>query len=214
MMQLPILSFFSHDSILLGEDGRTHQPIEQLAQLRAIIGNTVFRPCDLNELVAGYQICIKNFQPVSFALSRTEIQHIEGTSFEGALCGGYLLENTFAKPNIVIVSSGSEMALAVKVAKELRKKYAVNVVSMPSIEVFEKQSVTYKNKVINKDANLVLCIEASNDTKWLKVLGSNSAFFGVEEYQGSGSGEEIYSKAGFNVKNIVRFVENKLKSKQ
>ncbi|MBP3431648.1 MAG: transketolase [Clostridia bacterium] len=211
MMKLPVMSFFTHDSVFVGQDGPTHQPIEQIGQLRAIIGNTVFRPCDYKELVAGYNTCLKEYIPVTFALSRQDIEHVDGTSFEGALQGGYLLENTTQKPEVVLIASGGEVPLAVKVAKELRKKYQVNVVSMPSIELFEKQSNAYKNKVICKEANLVLAIEASNDSKWLKLVGEKGAFYGVENYMGSGSGEEVYAKAGFVAKSVVKFVESKMK---
>lgn len=213
IMQLPVMSFFSHDSIFIGKDGITHQPIEQLGQLRAIIGNNVFRPCDYQELVAGYNICLNNDVPVCFALSRQEIPQIEGTSYEGALQGGYIVMGN-AKAQIVLVASGSEVYLATLAAKELSKKHTVCVVSVPCIEVFEKQTVAYKNKVINKDAALVLAIEASNDTKWLKIIGQNGAFFGVEEYQGSGEGEEVYAKAGFTAKNIAKFAESKLAAKK
>lgn len=214
MMKLPVMSFYTHDSLAVGQDGKAHQPIEQISQLRAIIGNTVYRPCDYKELVAGYNICVKEYLPVTFALTKQNIGHVEGTSYEEALNGGYILENTTQKPNIILVASGSEVELAVKVAKELRKKYLVNVVSMPSIEMFEKQTTVYKNKVINKDAELVVSIEASNDTKWLKVLGRNGVSFGIENYIHSGNGEEVYSKAGFNVKNIVKFVEAKFKAQK
>lgn len=213
LMKLPVMSFFTHDSVAVGQDGPTHQPIEQLGMLRSIIGNSVFRPCDFKELVAGYYLAVKEYLPICFALSRQDIPHIENTSYEGALLGGYVLKNSSPKPKIVLVASGSEVALAVEVAKELEKKHhLVNVVSMPSIEVFEKQTASYKAKVIAKDA-LVVVIEASNDTKWLKVL-PNCEFFGVEEYQGSGDGAEIYANAGFTVKNIVKFVENKFKSQK
>ncbi len=214
MMKLPVMSFFTHDSLTVGQDGTAHQPIEQITQLRAIIGNTVYRPCDYKELVAGYNICVKEYMPVTFALTKQNVGHIDGTSYEGALNGGYLLENTTQKPNIILVASGSEVELAVKVAKELRKKYLVNVVSMPSIEMFEKQTPAYKNKVINKDAELVVSIEASNDTKWLKILGKNGVSFGIENYVHSGNGEEVYLKSGFNVKNVVKFVETKFKAQK
>lgn len=214
MMKLPVMSFFTHDSIIVGQDGPSHQPIEQLSQLRSIVGNTVFRPCDYKELIAGYYTCLHQYLPVSFALTRQNVEHIDGTSYEGALQGGYLIENTSLKPDITIVASGSEVELAVKVAKELRKKYQVNVVSMPSIEVFEKQPTAYKNKIISKDSTLVLAVEASNDSKWYKILGSNGVFFGVENYMSSGNGEEVYEKAGFNVKNIVKFAETKLKAQK
>lgn len=214
MMNVPVMSFFSHDSLAVGQDGPTHQPIEQLGQLRAIIGNTIFRPCDHKELVAGYNVCIKGYMPVTFALSRQNIPQVEGSSYEGALMGGYLLENTSAKPEIVLVASGAEVALAVDVAKELRKKHEVNVVSMPSLEIFEAQSAAYKNKIISKDAALVFAIEASNDTKWLRVLGKNSEMFGVSSYMGSGDGAQVLEKAGFTVKNLVKTIEAKLKQQK
>lgn len=214
MMKLPAMSFFTHDSIAVGQDGPTHQPIEQLAQLRAILGNTVFRPCDYKELVAGYCTCIKGYTPVCFSLTRQDVEHIDGTSYEGALMGGYILKNNSSKPKVVLVASGSEVALAVNVANELKKKYAVNVVSMPSIEVFERQSVSYKNKVLSKDASLIVAIEASNDCKWLKVVGERGVFFGLDSYQSSGTGDEVYSSAGFNVKNVTKFIENKIKAQK
>ncbi len=214
IMKLPVMSFFTHDSIMLGQDGVSHQPIEHISQLRSIVGNTVYRPCDYKELCAGYYNCLHEYLPVSFVLTRQDIAHIEGTSYEGAICGGYLLENTAEKPDIVLVASGSEVELAVKCAKDLRKKYQVNVVSMPSLEMFEKQSAVYKNKTINQDAKLIVVIEASNDCKWYKVLGGNCAVFGVNEYCGSGDGAEVYDKAGFNVKNIVKFIDAKFKGQK
>lgn len=213
MMKLPVMSFFTHDSLAVGQDGASHQPIEQISQLRSLVGNTVYRPCDYQELVAGYNVCVKGYTPVSFVLSRQNIPHIDGTSYEGAMFGGYLLENVSQKPDVVLVASGAEVDLAVRAAKELRKKYQVNVVSMPSIEVFEKQTNAYKNKIIFKDA-VVLSIEASNDTKWLKILGPNGTSICVENYAGSGTGEEVLSKAGFNVKNIVKIVENRMKGQK
>ena len=213
LMKLPVLSFLTHDSFVNSKYGQTEQPIEQLAQLRAIVGNMVYRPCDLKELVAGYHHCVKNDLPVCLALSKQNVAHIEGTSFDGAVQGGYLLENNTSKPDIILVASGAEVELALKAATELKKKYQVNVVSMPSLEAFEKQTTAYKNKVLCKDAKLVCAVEASNDTKWLKVLGANSVLFGIEDYIGCGTSDEVVAKAGFNVKNLVKFVENKLKDK-
>ena len=213
LMKLPVLTFFSHDSIAVGRDGDCFQPIEQLSQLRAIIGNTVYRPCDYKELVAGYQNCLKDDMPICFALTKQNLDRVEGTSFEGALQGGYVLENKSQKPEIILVSSGSEVSLASKVAQELRKKHQVNVVSMPSLEMFEKQPSAYKNKVINKEAKLVFVIEASNDTKWYKVLGDRCEVFGINQYVGNGNGDELLDKSGFTVKNLVKVVESCLKQK-
>lgn len=214
MMKLPVMSFFSHDSLAVGQDGPSHQPIEQIAQLRALIGNTVYRPCDYKELVAAYYTCLRGYLPVSIALSRQDLPSIENSSYEGALLGGYLLESASSKPEIVLVACGAEVDLALKAAKELKKKYEVNVVSMPSIEVFEKQTPAYKNKIISKDARIVVAIEASNDTKWYKVLGAKAAIFGIESYQSSGTGEEVMSKAGFTAKNVAKFVEARLKEQK
>lgn len=213
-MKIPVMSFFTHDSIAVGEDGPSHQPIEQLTQLRAIVGNTIYRPCDYKELVAGYSTCIRGYRPVVFALTRQNIPHVDNTSYEGAILGGYLLQNASSKPDIVLVASGSEVDLVVKTAKELSKKYQVNVVSMPSIEVFEEQSNGYKNKVICKDAALVVAVEASNDTKWYNVLGEKGVVYGINHYMHSGNGEEVMAKAGFTVKNLVRFIENKMKNQK
>lgn len=214
MMKLPVLNFLTHDSIAVGQNGPAHQPIEQLSQLRSILDNIVFRPCDYKELVAGYTIAVKDYLPVTFLLSKQDIEKIENTSYHGALQGGYLLENNSAKPDIVLVATGSEVALACKVEKELSKKYEVNVVSMPSIEVFEKQPTAYKNKIISKEAKLVLVIEASNDTKWYKVFDKNCEVFGIDSYQKSGLGEDVLAKAGFTVKNIAKFAESKLKAQK
>lgn len=214
LMKLPVLSFYTHDSIFGEQGGDCEQAIEQIGQLRAVIGNTIYRPCDYKELAAGYNECIKLDTPVCFALSKQNLPHVEGSSFEGACQGGYLVENTTNKPDIVLVASGSEVSLALEVATELRKKYQVNVVSMPSLEVFDRQTTAYKNKVISKDSKLVCAIEASNDTKWLKVLGNNAVFFGVDDYVGCGDTESITAKSGFSVKNIVKFVESKMKDKK
>ena len=210
MMKLPVLSFFTHDSIAVGQDGPTHQPIEQIGQLRSIIGNTVFRPCDYKELIAGYQYCLKNYTPVAFALTRQDVPHVDNTSFELALNGGYTVVDCGQKPDVILVASGSEVPLAVNSAKEISKKYKVNVVSMPSLEVFENQSTQYKTKVLPKDA-LTIYVELSNDTKPLKILPKNSYLYGVENYQYSGNGEVVMEKAGFNVKALTRFVESKIK---
>jgi transketolase len=213
-MKLPILSFLTHDSFIVGRDGDCFQPIEEITQLRAIPGNTVYRPCDYKELVAAYAQCVKNEIPVCLALTKQNLEHIDGTSFEGALQGGYLLEGTTPKAEVVLVASGSEVKFAQKIASELRKKHEVNVVSMPSLEIFEKQSQAYKTKVLGKDSKLIFVIEATNDTKWYRVLGANCEVFGVSEYLGNGSADDLLEKSGFTIKNVAKIVEAKLKDKK
>ncbi len=201
--------FFTHDSICVGKDGPTHQPIEELGNLRSIIGLTTFRPCDGNELMAGYKHYLTAGGPVAFILSKQSMEVVDG-KFKEAEFGGYILKPARKDADIVIYATGSEVSLALSVANELMKKYDVSVVSMPSIEIFEKQSTVYKNKVLQKGASLRVAIEASNDSTWYKYLGDDGLFIGVEDYQGSGDGKEVYSRAGFNVKEIVRKITRKM----
>lgn len=213
IMELPVLSFFTNDSVAESGSGSAYQPIEQISQLRAILKNTVFRPCDYKELVAGYAYCLKNYLPVCIVLSKQNINHIDETSYDGALQGGYLIKTSAHKPKVVLVASGAEVSLALEVEKELSKKYSVNVVSMPSLEVFDLQTPAYKNKVINKDAELVCVIEASNDTKWYKVLGNKTEVYGIDEYLENSIEKDALEKYGFNSKAIIKFIESKLKTK-
>ena len=209
LMKLNNVYFFTHDSIYVGEDGVTHQPIEQIGNLRSIIGLDVFRPADSNELLAGYKLVLENHGPTAFILSRQKMPVIDG-NFKSALMGGYILRQAKKEAEVVIYASGYEVGLALNVAEELSKKYDVSVVSMPCIELFERQSQAYKNKVLQKGAKLKVAIEASNDSIWYKYIGTEGLFVSVEDYQGSGKGEEIYNKAGFNSKEIVKNIIKKL----
>ena len=208
-MKLNCMYFFTHDSIYVGKDGISHQPIEQLSQLRSIIGLKVVRPCDANELIAGYQYALSESVPVAFILSRQSMPSVEG-KFSEALQGGYIIKNAQKEADIVIYATGYEVGLALDVAEELSKHYDVSVVSMPCIEVFEGQSSAYKNKVLQKNAKLKVAIEASNDNIWYKYVGDNGMVFGVNDYQGSGDGQEVYKKAGFTAKEIVRQITKRL----
>ncbi len=209
LMNCNSLFIFTHDSLLIGKDGPTHQPIEELGQLRSIIGLTTFRPCDGNELLAGYKTFLREGGAFSLILSKQKMDIVDG-KYKEAEFGGYILKPAKHEAEIVLLASGSEVALALKVAGELEKKYDVSVVSMPSMEIFEKQSTFYKNKVLQKNSTLKVAIEASNDARWYKYIGENGLFIGIENYQGSGEGKEVYSNAGFNVKDIVRKINKKM----
>ncbi len=209
LMRCNSLFIFTHDSIFVGKDGPTHQPIEELGQLRSIIGLTTFRPCDGNEMLAGYKYFLRDGGPFAFILSKQKIDVVDG-KYKEAEFGGYILKPARKDADVVIYASGSEVSLALMVAKELEKKCDVSVVSMPSFELFEKQSTLYKNKVLQKSASLRVAIEASNDERWYKYIGENGLFVGVEDYQTSGEGKDVYSKAGFNVKEIVRKINKKM----
>lgn len=212
MMNLPVLDIFTHDSVLIGEDGPTHQPIEQIGQLRSIRGLNVFRPCDSNELLAAYKFYLTERKPVSLVLAKQKIQPTGLSSFKNAGMGGYVLKSVSGKAKVVIYSTGSEIPLAVNVAKELDKlKIETSVVSMPCVSLFEEQSESYKSKVLQKDADLHVALEASNDAIWFKYLNEKDLKIEVNKYMFSANGELIYQKAGFTVKQIVKAILKKLK---
>ena len=169
MMGLPVLDILTHDSLLVGEDGPTHQPIEQIAALRGITGLNVFRPCDANELLAAYKTFIENREPTSLVLAKQKIAKNNLSSFKNACMGGYVLKPAKKQADVVLMASGSEVPLALSVAKELEKTCDVSVVSMPCFEIFEKQSESYKEKVLQKGAKLQVAIEASNDNIGLNI---------------------------------------------
>ncbi len=208
-MKLKVLYFFTHDSVMVGKDGVSHQPIEQIANLRNLIGMTVFRPCDQNELLAGYNCALNYSGPYSFILSRQNLEAVDG-KYKEAMQGGYIIRPSQKEAEVVIFASGSEVSLALKVANELSKKHEVSIVSMPSIELFERQTQSYQNKILQKNAKLRVAIEASNDNIWYKYIGENGLFFGVNSYQCSGEGKEVYQKAGLNEKDILRLINKKL----
>lgn len=209
MMKLNVMYFFTHDSIYVGQDGPSHQPIEQLSQLRSIIGLKVFRPCDASELLAGYKFALSNNGPIAFVLSRQNMPIVDG-KFNEACQGGYILKQASKDADVVIYASGSEVSLALNVARELSKNYSVSVVSFPCVELFEEQSTAYKNKVLQKSACLRVAIEASNDNVWYKYVGDDGLVVGVSEYQKSADGKTIYNRAGFNEKDIIRAINKKL----
>ena len=214
MMKLNVLYIFTHDSVLIGEDGPSHQPLEQLGQLRLINGLTVFRPCDANELIAAYKHAVSGVGPCAIVLSKQPIPVVENTSPKESELGAYILKKSSKNAKVVLYASGSEVALAQSVAKELDKKFDVSIVSFPSIEVFEEQSSLYKNKVLQKDAALRVVIEASNDNIWHRYLREDDILINLSTYMPSGNGEEVYSKAGFSVKEIVKKISKGLEKKK
>ena len=212
IMDTPVMFLFTHDSVYVGEDGPTHQPIEQLSQLRSIIGNTVFRPADGKELLAAYQYAITNRGPVCLVLPRQSLNTLSETSFGEASFGGYIVKDV-SKADVVLYATGSEVSLALEVASELNRvnKLNVSVVSFPSLEVFEEQSDAYKQKVLQKQAKLHVAIEASNDSVWYKYLNDKDFAVLVNKYAGSGAGKDLYVNAGFSVKEIAKNIVTRIR---
>lgn len=211
MMNLPILSIFTHDSINIGQDGPTHQPIEALTTLRSIPNYTIFRPATPAEIVAGYKYFFEERKPTGLAITKTNLPSFETSTIENAMQGGYVIYESNPKPKIEIFASGTEVELAITVAKNY-SEIGARVISMPSESIFNAQDKTYKNKVLLKNPVLKIAIEASNDNLWYKYIGENGLLINVTDYQFSGSGSEVYKKAGFNAEEIILKINKTLKA--
>lgn len=211
MMDLPILSLFTHDSLNVGQDGPTHQPIETLTCLRSIPNYLVYRPATSAEVVAGYKLFFGLKKPMALALSKSNLINHQNSTLEKAERGGYVVYETKSRPKIEIFASGTEVELAIEVANRYAD-FGVRVISMPCEKIFSKQERAYKNKVLLKNPLLRVAIEASNDNVWYKYVGEDGVIINVTEFQYSGNGKEVYEKAGFNVNSICPKIDKVLKA--
>ncbi|MBQ8425227.1 MAG: transketolase [Clostridia bacterium] len=210
MMNIPALSIFTHDSINIGEDGPTHQPIEQITQLRSFVGLQTFRPATYAEVVSGYKYFVTKKAPTVLALTKSKISNPKLSTIERADRGGYVIYETGTKQQIEIYASGTEVYLAMKVADELNHM-GVRVISVPNEKIFDSQTANYKAKVMLPAPVLRVAIEATNDNVWYKYIGRDGLLLNINEYQYSGNGTEVYEKAGFEVKTIASKINKKLK---
>ena len=211
MMNLPVLSIFTHDSINIGQDGPTHQPIESLTCLRSIPNHTVFRPATPAEIVAGYKVFFETNKPTSLALTKTNLSSWSLSTIENAEKGAYVIYESKARPKIEIFASGTEVELAIQIA-DFYSDLGVRVISVPCESIFAAQDKSYKNKVLLKNPSLKIAIEASNDNIWYKYIGEDGLLINVTDYQYSGSGSEVYQKAGFNKESIISKINKALKA--
>ena len=205
IMKLPIPYVLTHDSIGVGEDGPTHEPIEQLAALRAIPNMTVFRPADSKETAAGwYYILAKAKGPVSLILTRQTLPLYEGSG-KAALKGGYILKDSEKEiPDVILIASGSEVELIYKAADELRIKGIFSrVVSMPSFELFESQSLEYKESVLPNKVRTRIAVEAATSFGWHKYVGLDGAVISIDHFGASGKAEVLFKEFGFTVNNVI-----------
>lgn len=212
MMGAPVFTVFTHDSVDVGPDGPTHQPIDQIGQLRQIIDYLVYRPATVAEAVAAYKLFFENKKPMAMIFSKSTLKHFANQSLDGAEKGGYVLFDTNKKPTIEIFATGKDVEVAASVANEFAK-LGVRVISMPCESLFASQSSSYKNKVLLEKPVLKVAIEASNDPIWYKYVGENGLVVSVNGYQPSGSSTEVYQKAGFETQSIVKLIKKKLKIK-
>ena len=204
IMELPVTYVLTHDSIGVGEDGPTHQPIEHLSGLRAMPNLKVYRPADGRETTAAWISAVTGKNPSCLILSRQNLPMLDGTG-EKAFKGGYVLCDSEKKtPDIILIATGSEVALAVKAKAELLKDgIDARVVSMPCVEDFEAQSEKYKESVLPKAVRARLAIEAGSPMCWYKYVGFDGKIMGIETFGASAPAKKLFEKFGYTVENVV-----------
>lgn len=208
IMNLPITYVLTHDSIGVGEDGPTHQPIEQLAGLRSMPNMVVFRPADSKETAAAWYYAVTNGKsPTSLVLTRQKLPSYPGNSMM-ALKGGYILRKSEKEvPDVILMASGSEVELVSEAAvKLLEKGIDARVVSMPSFEVFDAQDKEYKESVLPNKVRARLAVEALSSFGWHKYVGLDGDVISLDTFGASGKAEDLFKKFGFTVDNVVNRV--------
>ena len=205
LSELGVIYVLTHDSIGLGEDGPTHQPIETLANLRAIPNLLVIRPGDGNETSGAYQVAVSNRKrPTVLALSRQAVANQANSSAAAVAKGGYILEDSQGTPEIILIGSGTELDLCVKAAASLRAEgRQVRVVSMPCIELFEEQDAAYRESVLPATVRRRVVVEASSSFGWHKYSGFDGAVVSIDRFGASAPGPLCMEKFGFTVENVV-----------
>jgi transketolase len=204
LSKVRVLYIMTHDSIMLGEDGPTHQPVETIASLRVIPNLLNIRPADAKETVAAYQVAIAQTErPSVLCFTRQGVKNLPGTSIEGAKKGGYVVVEA-ANPDLILIATGSEVALAVKAAETLAAEgRAVRVVSMPCIELFEEQSDEYREAVLPARCAKRVVVEAGSPFGWHKYTGWQGSVVGISTFGASAPGPICYEKFGFTVENVL-----------
>jgi transketolase len=203
IMQAAVTYVWTHDSIGLGEDGPTHQPIEHLAALRAIPDFSVVRPGDANETAYAWKATIEQLGPVGLALTRQNVPTLEGTSADGVKRGGYVLFGD-ENPEIVLIGTGSELQMAVEAGKVLQSEgVAVQVVSMPCIEWFDKQDAEYRESVIPAAVKARVVVEAGIAMPWQRFAGDAGEIVSIEHFGASADYQTLFKEFGFTTENVV-----------
>ena len=214
LMGLRVIYIFSHDSIGLGEDGPTHQPIEQLAGLRAIPNLNVFRPADINETLECWEIALKSYNtPSAIALSRQKVSYINPKNTKENKCqkGAYVVNITSYESNVTIVASGTEVELALKVQDKLKENNIHSkVVSMPCMELFDKQTEDFRKDIIEQNS-LVVTLEAGSVMSWQKYVKDKGMNIGIDQFGKSAPYKEVYGHFDLSEEKIVDYIQRKLR---
>ncbi len=214
LMGLRVIYIFSHDSIGLGEDGPTHQPVEQLSGLRAIPNLNVFRPADINETLECWEIALKSSNnPSAIALSRQKVPYINPNNTRENKCekGAYVVNITSHDNKVTIVASGTEVELALRVQGKLKESNIHSkVVSMPCMELFDKQSEKFKKDIIEENS-LVVTLEAGSVMSWQKYINNKGLNVGIDQFGESAPYKDLYEHFGFSEEKIVSLIQKKLR---
>lgn len=217
LMGLPVTYVFTHDSVAVGEDGPTHEPIEHLPSLRAMPNLSVIRPADANETYAAWKVALESEKtPTTLVLSRQNLKTLPlsgALAVEGVKRGAYVVSPAEkAQADALLLATGSEVSLAFDAQQELKKEgIDVAVISMPSWDLFEKQDAAYKASVLNPAVKKRLALELANPLGWERYTGDEGQILGIQGFGASAPGEEVMEKFGFNVPHVVELVKNLVK---
>lgn len=217
LQKLPVIYVFTHDSIAVGEDGPTHEPIEQITALRAIPGLTVIRPSDANETASAWAFALQQTEgPVALILSRQNLPVYDETkaNVDHLSKGAYILTQTNENPDVILIATGSEVSLAVESKTKLEKEdVSVRVVAMPSWELFNQQSQEYKEFVLPSSVTKRVALEMGISLGWERYVGAEGTVLSIETFGASGTGNEVMELFGFTADNVVKIAKNLLASK-
>jgi transketolase len=208
LMELPVVHWFSHDSIGLGQDGPTHQPVEQLASLRAMPGLNVIRPCDANEVAEAWRVMMQEkHQPAALVLTRQNVPVLDRSRYasaEGLRRGGYVLADSDGDPDLILIATGSEVSLAVDAYEELRSDgVQVRVVSLPSWYLFDLQPQEYRESVLPAAVQARVAVEQASTLGWDRYVGPRGQIVGMQTFGASAPLKEVQGKFGFTPQRVV-----------
>ena len=210
LMNLPVTYIFTHDSICVGQDGATNEPIEQLGMLRSIPNLDVYRPCDYKELIGSWNLILKNKKPAALIVSKDETESFKFTSAEEVSLGGYVISEVKNRLDLILIASGAEVTLAMKLKQELLKSFIeARIVSMPNINEFFKQSEDYQNQVLPKGYKRMV-LEFSNDPTLYRLVKNEEDLINVKTFGMSGTKEEVLQEFELDIASIILKIKENL----